>query len=153
MPSLDISSETYGAFLADLKSRISTARLNASRAVNRELINLYWDIGLAIKAKQESDGWGEAVVEKLARDLLEAFPGSAGFSSSNLWRMRQAVDAYLSDAFLAQLVREMPAPGSTHANLAQAVRDLVVEVPWGHHVNILLKIEDPAARLHYLRAT
>lgn len=161
MPSKEIAPDTdYLAFLANLKARIARARLSAARAVNRELLYLYWDIGLAIKEKQSAHGWGDAVVENLARDLLEAYPGNTGFSASNLWRMRQAIDVYTAPDFLAQLVREPGArrePGavtlSSPEALAQAVRDLVVDVPWGHHVNVLVTIEDPAARLYYVRAS
>jgi predicted nuclease of restriction endonuclease-like (RecB) superfamily len=160
MPSKEFGPDTtYVAFLAALKARIARARLSAARAVNRELIDLYWDIGLAIKEKQSSHGWGEAVVENLARDLLEAYPGNTGFSASNLWRMRQATEVYTAPDFLAQLVRDASVPKGAGAvvpcspELAQAVRDLVVDVPWGHHVNVLLKIEDPAARLYYLKAS
>jgi predicted nuclease of restriction endonuclease-like (RecB) superfamily len=146
----------YGAFLAELKARIGAARLNAARAVNRELIGLYWDIGEAILAKQRIHGWGDAVVTNLARDLLDAFPGNHGFSASNLWRMRQMVDLYTASDFLAQPVRENSAEtagAGEPEKLAQAVRDLVLNVPWGHHVNVLLKIADPSARLYYLKAT
>lgn len=150
----------YTAFLADLKTRISRARLSAARAVNRELLELYWDIGLAIRDKQASRGWGATVVESLARDLLAAFPGNTGFSASNLWRMRQAIDVYTAPDFLAQLVREVGASGEAGSSgpaspeqLAQAVRDVVAQVPWGHHVNVLMKVVDPAARLYYLRGS
>jgi hypothetical protein len=134
MPSKEFGPDTtYVAFLAALKARIARARLSAARAVNRELIDLYWDIGLAIKEKQSSHGWGEAVVENLARDLLEAYPGNTGFSASNLWRMRQATDVYTAPDFLAQLVRDVPKGAAAVVScspeaLAQAVRDLVVDV-------------------------
>lgn len=150
----------YVDFLGLLKARIASARLNATRAVNHELVNLYWDMGAAIREKQQTHGWGEGVVDNLARDLLETYPGNSGFSASNLWRMRQVAEFYTEPAFLAQLVRES-ATASAHASysvmpspdLAQLVRDLVVAVPWGHHVNVLLKVDDPEARLYYLQAS
>src|ERR1035441_695460 len=79
----------YTAFLAEVKGRIHSARLSAGRAVNRELVLLYWDIGRGIVEKQRTQGWGDAVVERLAADLRAEFPGIAGFSADNLWRMRQ----------------------------------------------------------------
>ncbi len=72
-------SPEYVAFVADLKSRIAAARLHAARAVNRDLILLYWDIGRGIVEKQETLGWGKSVVEMLAKDLQKAFPGMRGF--------------------------------------------------------------------------
>lgn len=82
-----VTERAYLDFLAQLKSRIARARLNAVRAVNRELVELYWDMGLAIKEKQAVHGWGDAVVKNIALDLVAAFPGNSGFSASNLWRM------------------------------------------------------------------
>jgi predicted nuclease of restriction endonuclease-like (RecB) superfamily len=143
----------YSAFLTDVKSRIQTARLAAGRAVNRELVLLYWDIGRCIVEKQNLLGWGDSVVEALAKDLGEAFPGMRGFSASSLWRMRQLYAALTAPEFLAQLARELAAKANQPEILAQAVRELVGAIPWGHHVEMLNKLTAPAARLFYLRAT
>jgi predicted nuclease of restriction endonuclease-like (RecB) superfamily len=37
--------------------------------------------------------------------------------------------------------------------VTEFLRQLVAQIPWGHHRLILDKINDPAARLYYLRAT
>lgn len=159
-PSTNIAFD-YPAFVADLKTRIASARLTAARAVNSELVGLYWDIGAAIREKQAAQGWGDAVVERLSTDLKRAFPGTTGFSAINLWRMRQMHETYTSSDFLSQLVREaapLPRavkgqPAARSAKLSQAVRDMVIAIPWGHHVNLLAKIAQPAQRLYYLQAT
>ncbi len=166
----------YAAFLTDLKSRISSARVSAARVVNREMILLYWDIGRGIVERQEVLGWGKSVVETLSRDLKSEFPGMTGISPDNLWRMRQFYSEYSTPEFLSQVVNELnhkkvaqvleqvvPETGNRftgesleHAvpeHLAQAVRDLVALVPWGHHVEIMKKAPAPAARLYYLLAT
>jgi hypothetical protein len=119
----------YSAFLTEVKGRIQSARLNAGRAVNRELVQLYWDIGRGIVEKQQSLGWGDAVVESLARDIGEAFPGMRGFSASNLWRMRQFFAALTAPDFLAQLVRELASKTKKPEILAQAVRELAGAIP------------------------
>ncbi|WP_345944739.1 PDDEXK nuclease domain-containing protein [Variovorax sp. dw_954] len=154
----------YSRFIDDLKRRINGARLSAARAVNAELVALYWDIGRAIREQQATRGWGDGVVDRLARDLKMSFPGTTGFSAASLWRMRQFHQAYSAPEFLAQLVRERErlskrtrsakalAAVDEH-QLAQAVREMVEGVPWGHHVNLLSKIDDPARRLYYLQAT
>lgn len=142
----------YPVFLADLKTRIQQARLTAGRAVNRELILLYWDIGHAIVERQRTAGWGDAVVERLASDLQAAFPDVRGFSVQNLWRMRQLYIEHTAPDFLAQAVRELEIDADNAEKLSQAVRELVALVPWGHHANLLAKVTDPAARLYYLRA-
>lgn len=54
----------YSAFLTEMKVRISAARLSAARAVNRHLVELYWDLGAAILDKQKTHGWGEAVITR-----------------------------------------------------------------------------------------
>lgn len=78
----------YGKFLDELKARIRDAQIRATVAVNHELLRLYWQIGRDIVRQQEAQGWGAAVIERLAVDLRLAFPGATGFSASNIWRMR-----------------------------------------------------------------
>ncbi len=146
----------YSAFLTDVKSRIQTARLAAGRAVNRELVLLYWDIGRGILEKQSVQDWGESVVERLSADLRTEFPDMRGFSPGNLWRMRQFFEVHSDPEFLAQLAREMKT-GDRQTNreaiLAQLARELLAQVPWWHHVELLAKVKAPTARLFYLRAT
>jgi predicted nuclease of restriction endonuclease-like (RecB) superfamily len=163
----------YSRFIAELKERIQSARVAAARAVNRELILLYWDIGRAIVEKQKALGWGDSIVERLARDLQAAFPHNRGFSRQNVWRMRQFFIDHTTPEFLAQLVPELrraplaervlsqfvrelptgvPEP-RRQENLSQAVRELVATIPWGHHANVLASVRSPRARLYYLLAT
>ena len=104
-------SPDYAAFVTDLKTRIRSARLSAARAVNRELILLYWDIGQGIVEKQQQHGWGDGIVEALAADLQNAFPGVSGFSARNLWDMRHFFSAYTDSGFLRQVVAELPTGG------------------------------------------
>ncbi len=156
MKQKSIVSREYATFVTELKARIQAARLSAARAVNRDLILLYWDIGRGIAEKQETLGWGESVVEKLARDLQQAFPDTTGFSVFNLWRMRQFYIVHASPAFLAQLVPEMKKARSLSAPTqipAQLVPEMLANIPWGHHVELLKKVKDHKARLYYLRAT
>jgi predicted nuclease of restriction endonuclease-like (RecB) superfamily len=167
----------YRQFIDDLKTRIGAAQLSAARAVNRDLILLYWDIGRGIVEKQKLLGWGESVVEQLAKDLRQAFPQVRGFSAANIWRMRQLHQVCSSDEILAQVARELEPPGAraglspipaqlvpeSHqaeppdsersSILAQAVRELAAAVPWGHHVLLLGRIKSAPEWFFYLRAT
>jgi len=155
----------YAAFLAALKERIVNARTAAARAVNRELILLYWDIGKGIVEKQRVAGWGESVIDQISRDLQAAFPGMSGFSPRNLRSIRQFHLAYSDSIFWLQLAAKLPKRPATSefwlqpaANLAakgreQFTRQFVAQIPWGHHLIILNQMADPAARLYYLRAT
>jgi hypothetical protein len=101
-----ILSSDYAAFVTNLKSRIASAHLTAARAVNRELILLYWDIGQAIVEKQTRLGWGESVVEVLSSDLRREFPDMTGFSARNLWDMRRFFEVYGSPEILRQAAAE-----------------------------------------------
>ena len=123
--------ESYAEFLEQVKARILQAQTRAAFAVNRELLHLYWEMGRDIVLRQEREGWGTAVIERLAEDLGRAFPGVAGFSTRNLWRMRAFYLAYRSAEFLPQAV---------------------AEIPWGHHVVLLEKLKDSAERQWYARA-
>ncbi|WP_165231609.1 PDDEXK nuclease domain-containing protein [Aquisphaera insulae] len=142
----------YPAFFASLRERIELARVRIIRLAGSETVLLYWDIGQAIAEKQAMAGWGDAVVERLSRDLVRAFPGVVGFSVQNLWRMRQFYLAHSSPEFLSQAVRELGIEVDDE-KLSQAVRELLARVPWGHHANALARVTDPAAKIYYLRAT
>jgi predicted nuclease of restriction endonuclease-like (RecB) superfamily len=153
---ITIASPEYRQFIDALKSRVASARLSAARAVNRDVIFLYWDIGQAIVEKQAKLGWGDSVVEMVARDLRQSFPGANGFSPQNVWRMLQFYRTHTASEFLSQLVRELDngtqaTPDATE--LSRLVREILAVVPWGHHANVLAKVAPPAARLYYLRAT
>ena len=85
--------EGYADWLADLKGRIHTAQQHATRAVNLELVGLYWQIGGDILARQHAQGWGAKVIDRLAHDLRTAFPDMKGFSRANLMYMRAFAEA------------------------------------------------------------
>jgi predicted nuclease of restriction endonuclease-like (RecB) superfamily len=122
----------YPGLLTEIKERIRSAQYEALKAVNKELVGLYWDIGRMIVERQDAEGWGKAVVEQLAADLRTEFPGVGGFSASNLWRMKAFFEAYTGLEKLAPLVRE---------------------IGWSHNLAILERCKDPLEREFYLRMT
>jgi predicted nuclease of restriction endonuclease-like (RecB) superfamily len=122
----------YGKLLQDIKARILTAQYAALKAVNQELIALYWDIGRMITERQKEYGWGKSVVENLSGDLQKEFPGERGYSKDNLWRMRKFHLAY-----------------SGHPKLAP----LVQEIGWTHNIVIMESCGDDLEREFYLRMT
>ncbi|MGI6391217.1 MAG: PDDEXK nuclease domain-containing protein [Kiritimatiellia bacterium] len=126
------TSNFYRALLGEVKERIRSAQYEALKAVNKELVGLYWDIGRLIVERQDVEGWGKAVVEQLAADLRTEFPGVGGFSASNLWRMKAFFEAYTGLEKLAPLVRE---------------------IGWSHNLAILERCKDPLEREFYLRMT
>ena len=91
----------------EIISIIERSRENAFRAVNRELISMYWDIGGYVSEKVKHGGWGKAVVEDFARFIQAERPDIKGFSASNIWRMRQFYETYNGNEKLAPLVREI----------------------------------------------
>ena len=99
--------QDYLGLLTEIKKRIHSAQYEALKAVNRELIGLYWDIGRMIVERQNSEGWGKSVVEKLSADLRREFPGVGGFSVQNLWYMRQFYSEYHGNERLQPLVGEI----------------------------------------------
>ncbi len=99
--------DDYAALLAEVKERIRSAQYDALKVVNKEMIALYWDLGKLIVERQNREGWGKSVVERLASDLQNEFPGVSGFSVQNLWYMRQFYLEYHDNEKLQPLVGEI----------------------------------------------
>jgi predicted nuclease of restriction endonuclease-like (RecB) superfamily len=127
---MGIIKSDYETFLAEIKERIRQAQYDALKAVNKELIKLYWDIGKMIVEKQKKYGWGKSIVENLARDLQKEFPGMRGLSSRNLWYMR---DFYLT-------YKDKP-----------KLQPLVAEISWTHNIIIMERCKDDLEREFYIR--
>lgn len=115
--------QDYTTFLAHLKQRVVAARVHAARAVNYDLVLLYWDIGQGIVEKQKNAAWGDAVVERLAKDLQRAFPEMSGFSARNIWDMKRLYLAYSDPDFWRQGVAKTRTTG-LELILRQAVAEL-----------------------------
>ena len=126
------NTKEYRAFIAEIKERIRASRYEALKSVNRELINLYWDIGKSIVEQQEKHGWGKSIVENLAGDLQKEYPGIRGFSVGNLWRMRNFYSKYHPIPKLAPMVRE---------------------ISWTKNVIIMEKCKDDLEREFYITMT
>jgi hypothetical protein len=107
MPKMIPLPADYNQLLADVKERIRSAQYAALKAVNTELVGLYWDLGRMIVERQVGATWGKSVVEKLSADLHREFPAVGRFSASNLWRMKAFFELYREDEKLAPLVREI----------------------------------------------
>jgi predicted nuclease of restriction endonuclease-like (RecB) superfamily len=110
-------------WLAELKQRIQSAQQRASLSVNRELILLYWQIGRDILERQDLQGWGAKVIDRLAHDLTTAFPDMKGFSRRNLLYMRSFAERWPD---------------------AEFVQQAVAQIPWGHNILIITKCSSVA---------
>ncbi|MGE8051233.1 PDDEXK nuclease domain-containing protein [Pseudomonas monteilii] len=124
--------EGYADWLSHLKSSITQARQRAALAVNAELVRLYHRIGTEIQSRQKAHGWGAKVIERLARDLKDAFPDMRGWSTSNLKYMR----------FFAQ-----------HCPNCQFGQQPADQLPWFHVVTLLTKLDAPPEREWYAQQT
>ena len=91
----------------EIVSIIDNARARAMRAVNAELINMYWEIGAYISEKVDSAGWGKSVVAEFSEFLRNHYPAAKGFSPQNIWRMKQFYETYRGKEKLSPLVREI----------------------------------------------
>jgi predicted nuclease of restriction endonuclease-like (RecB) superfamily len=120
----------YAALLHNLKERIRSAQIRASLSVNRELVLLYWQIGRDILARQEAQGWGAKVIDRLAVDLRREFPEMKGFSSRNLKYMRAIAEAW---------------------PVRQFVQEVLAQITWYHNLTILDKLKNPVEREWYIR--
>jgi len=128
---------SYKDFLEQLKSKIKHAQLKASLSVNTELIQLYWNIGKAIVEKQQEAGWGTSIIEKLSKDLQNAFPGIQGFSRTNISRMKAF---YLAYTIFPQAVGQINTLS-------------IMQIPWGHNVLLIEKVKNFEERLWYAEQT
>lgn len=120
--------DDYLEFLDQLKNQVRHARLRATRVVNTELLLLYWDLGRAIAERQQTQGWGTKVIDRLASDLRSAFPQMRGLSRSNLFYMRQMALLWPRSAIVQQPVGRLP---------------------WGHITVLLDKLDDQDERDWY----
>jgi predicted nuclease of restriction endonuclease-like (RecB) superfamily len=142
----------YRALLTDIKARIRLAQIKASLSVNRELIQLYWDLGGMIVRRQTAERWGNSVVEKLASDIQKDFPGIEGFSPRNVWRMRAFYLAWASGKPVPVGVGKTNRKPKPVADLGRRVLpQAVAEIPWGHNVTLLEKLNNADQRLWYAK--
>lgn len=109
---------------------IENSRRNAFTAVNRELINMYWEIGKFVSEKVNKNEWGKSVVEELSDFIQRKNEGIKGFSASNIWRMKQFYETYCNNEKLATLLRE---------------------ISWSNNTLIMGRIKSDEAREFYLR--
>jgi predicted nuclease of restriction endonuclease-like (RecB) superfamily len=114
---------------SEIISIIERARENAFRAVNHELIAMYWDIGKYVSERSKHNGWGKSVVTDFSKFIQSHYVGIKGFSPQNIWRMRQFYETYYANEKLSPLVRE---------------------ISWTNNVLIMMDAKTDEAREFYL---
>jgi len=122
----------YGELLEDLKERIAKERLRVTLAANAAMVLLYWDIGRAILDRQEQEGWGTKVIDRLSHDLRNAFPEMKGLSPRNLKYMRAFAKAWPD---------------------RKIVQEALAQITWYHNLTLLEKLDTDEERLWYAAKT
>jgi predicted nuclease of restriction endonuclease-like (RecB) superfamily len=122
----------YFSFVKELKDFIKKEKLATILNANQRMIMMYWHIGKVILNKQEAEGWGAKVIDRLSTDLKEAFPEETGFSPRNLKYMRKFAESW--------------------ADLS-IVQRTVAQIPWRSNITLLDKIKEPELRLWYAQKT
>lgn len=170
----------FPILLKEIKNRIQHAQTRAMLAVNAELVQLYWDIGRIIAARQQQEGWGAAVIPRLARELKNELPEEKGFSERNLDRMiafyriysdpaefspppvakldrttvsPQAVAKLKAAEKVPQPAARMPVAPIVQQAIAQLPDSLLWSIPWSHNVLLMEKVKDRTTRLWYMQQT
>ena len=154
----------YAAWLSEIKRRYISAQIKASIKINIEKLCFNWSVGRDLVMRKAEERWGCGVVEQLSFDLKEAFPQEKGFSSRNMWRMKQWY-LYFSTSEanekLSRLVAELQNSESSYLiNVPQTMAVLNDEqclpivlgmIPWGHQTDVVTKCKSIDEAIFYLR--
>jgi predicted nuclease of restriction endonuclease-like (RecB) superfamily len=122
--------ELSNSLINEIKEVLQTARQNAARQVNNELLTAYWNIGRILIEYEQGNKYraeyGKHTLKELSKALLAEF--GKGFSVSNIQFMRRFYQTY-------------------------AIQQTVsVELSWSHYCE-LLSISDENKRNFYEKET
>ncbi|TDD49090.1 DUF1016 family protein [Kribbella antibiotica] len=121
----------YPDLLDSISQHITTGHRRAVTAANQQVLASYWSVGSEILLRQDEQGWGSRVIDRLSTDLKDRFPGATGYSPRNLKYMRAFAVAWPDPEF---------------------VQHAAAQIPWGHHMVLLDKLDKPELRLWYAAA-
>ncbi len=131
-PNLSEMSDSYLDFIEEIKKEIQNQRISVVLNANSSTICLYWNIGKAILQKQEEEGWGAKVIDRMAKDLKDAFPDMSGFSPRNIKYMRKFAECWPD---------------------FEIVQQVVAQIPWRTNMKLMDKLNTPEERLWYAHKT
>ena len=131
-PNLSEMSDTYLKFIEEVKAEIQKQRISVVLNANSGMICLYWNIGKAIMKKQEEEGWGAKVIDRMSKDLKDAFPEMSGFSPRNIKYMRKFAECWPD---------------------FEIVQRVVAQIPWRSNISLLDKLADQKSRIWYAQKT
>lgn len=147
----------YSDLLGQIKQRIRQGQARAVLSANAEMITTYWDVGKILHERQQKEGWGRAVIPRLAKDIHNELPEVKGFSERNIGRMVAFYRAYSGDKLIlpqpvAKLTegKKVPQPVA-QTDIPAILQQLVAKIPWGHNILLMEKVKDLSARLWYMQ--
>ena len=88
-------------------SIIEDAKGRALKAVNAELINMYWEVGKYLSSLVANSDFGDKVIDELASYIAQHNPNIKGFNRRGLYRMKQFYETYKDDEFVSPLVTQI----------------------------------------------
>ena len=86
---------------------IDDARSRALKAVNAELIQMYWDVGACLSDLCAQSEFGDGIIDQVASFIARENPNIKGFNRRGLYRMKQFYEAYRGDEFVSPLVTQI----------------------------------------------
>jgi len=131
-PNLSEMGDVYLEFIDKIKKQIQNQRVSVVLKANASMICLYWNIGNAILQKQEEEGWGTKVIDRISKDIKDSFPEMKGFSQRNIKYMRKFAEEW---------------------NDYEIVQRVVAQIPWRSNIVLLDKLSDVDSRIWYARKT
>ena len=160
--------QEYVQWLSEIKARYRNAQIKASIRINVEQLLFNWQLGRDLVVRKAEEKWGSGIVEQVSLDLQAEFPGSKGFSTTNLWYMKQWYQFYAGSAErihqlggeiqgsdiqinkkLHQLGGEILKPEIAPQHGVE-LPNLFALVPWRHHVEIIAKCKNVDEALFYI---
>lgn len=127
-PNLSEMGDAYLKFIEKVKSEIQKQRISVVLNANSSMICLYWNIGRAILKKQEEEGWGAKIIDRIAKDLKDAFPEMSGFSPRNIKYMRKFAESWPD---------------------FEIVQRVVAQIPWRTNISLMDKLKSEESRIWY----
>jgi predicted nuclease of restriction endonuclease-like (RecB) superfamily len=147
----------YKNWLIELKKNIRQVQIKASLAVNRHVLQFYWELGRDIVDKQENAKWGSGFIDQLSKDLKAEFPEMGGFSAKNLRYCRAFYEYYNNSPIWQQVVAKLEYTDNQEITISQQVvgqlENQLFNIPWGHHIMIFQKIKNVPEALFYVQQT
>lgn len=132
---------------SDVIALIKLSRGNAIKAVNTELINLYWNIGAYITHQLAKANWGDKTVAELAEYIQKNHPELKGFNRRGLYRMKQFYETYSGKPFVSSVMTQLQIPeigrntsnssGATQLEMEDIRESILTKVSWTHHLALI----------------